>query len=67
MFNPETVPASTYMTSLEAAARSLKVEPIIAPIHGDAQIETAPALNNAPAGFPAAGAAIYSWPYGGIQ
>ena len=29
------------MPSLEIAARSLKVEPIIAPVHGDAEIETA--------------------------
>src|SRR6201997_2768944 len=31
MFNPDTAPASTYMPSLETAARSLKGEPIIAP------------------------------------
>jgi putative ABC transport system substrate-binding protein len=41
MFNPEAVTASTFMTSVEAAARSLKVEPIIASVHGDAEIETA--------------------------
>jgi ABC-type uncharacterized transport system substrate-binding protein len=29
------------MPSLETAARSLKVEPIIAPVHGDVEIETA--------------------------
>ena len=29
------------MTSFETAARSLKVEPIIAPVHGDVEIETA--------------------------
>ena len=29
------------MPSLETAARSLKVEPIIAPVHSDAEIETA--------------------------
>jgi putative ABC transport system substrate-binding protein len=34
-------PASTYMPSLETAARSLRVEPIIAPIHSDVEIETA--------------------------
>jgi putative ABC transport system substrate-binding protein len=33
--------ASIYMPSLETAARSLKVEPIIAHIHSDAEIETA--------------------------
>ena len=41
MFNPDTAIASTYMPSLETAARSLKVEPIIAHIHSDAEIETA--------------------------
>jgi putative ABC transport system substrate-binding protein len=40
MFNPDTAP-SAYMPSLETAARSLKVEPIIAHIHSDAEIETA--------------------------
>jgi putative ABC transport system substrate-binding protein len=37
MFNPDTATASTFMPSLETAARSLKVAPIIAPIHGDAE------------------------------
>jgi putative ABC transport system substrate-binding protein len=41
MFNPDTVTASAYMPSLETAARSLKVDPIIAHIHSDAEIETA--------------------------
>jgi len=41
MFNPDTAPTSTYMPSLETAARSLKVEPIIAPIHSDKEIEEA--------------------------
>jgi putative ABC transport system substrate-binding protein len=41
MFNPDTALASTYMPSLETAARSLKVEPIIAHIHSDAEIEAA--------------------------
>jgi putative ABC transport system substrate-binding protein len=41
MFNPDTSPASAYMPSLETAARSLKVAPIIAPVHSDAEIETA--------------------------
>ena len=41
MFNPDTAPASTYMPSLETAARSLKVTPIPAPVHSDAEIETA--------------------------
>ena len=41
MFNPDTAPAPTYMPSLETAAQSLKVVPIIAPVHDDAEIETA--------------------------
>jgi putative ABC transport system substrate-binding protein len=41
MFNPDTAPVSTYMPSLEAAARSLKVALIIAPVHDDLEIETA--------------------------
>jgi putative ABC transport system substrate-binding protein len=40
MFNPDTAPVSVYMPSLETAARSLKVEPIIAPVHTDGEIET---------------------------
>jgi putative ABC transport system substrate-binding protein len=38
MFNPDTAPV--HMPSFEAAARSLKVVPIIAPVHSDAEIET---------------------------
>jgi putative tryptophan/tyrosine transport system substrate-binding protein len=41
MFNPDTAPASAYMPSLEAAARSLKVDAITAPVHDDVEIETA--------------------------
>jgi putative ABC transport system substrate-binding protein len=41
MFNPDTAVASAFMPSLETAARSLKVEPTIAHIHSDAEIETA--------------------------
>ena len=41
MFNPDTAPASVHVPSFETAARSLKVVPIIAPIHSDAEIETA--------------------------
>src|SRR5262249_43123930 len=41
MFNPDTFAASPYVPSFEMAARSLKVVPIIAPVHGDAEIETA--------------------------
>jgi putative ABC transport system substrate-binding protein len=41
MFNPDINPFSPYVTSFETAVRSLKVEPIIAPVHSDAEIETA--------------------------
>jgi putative ABC transport system substrate-binding protein len=41
MFNPDLPGPPTYMPSLETAARSLKVMPIIAPVHSDAEIETA--------------------------
>jgi len=44
MFNPDTSPISymsTLMPSFEAAARSLNVVPIIAPVHSDVDIETA--------------------------
>jgi putative tryptophan/tyrosine transport system substrate-binding protein len=41
MFNPDTAPVSVYIPSFEMAARSLKVVPITAPIHDDAEIETA--------------------------
>jgi putative ABC transport system substrate-binding protein len=41
MFNPDLAPVSAYMPSLETAARSLKVEPVIAPVHSDLEIETA--------------------------
>jgi putative ABC transport system substrate-binding protein len=41
MFNPDTAPVLAYMPSFETAARSLKVEPIIAPVHSDAEIEAA--------------------------
>jgi putative ABC transport system substrate-binding protein len=41
MFNPDTTPPSLYVASFETAAHSLKVVPIIAPVHSDAEIETA--------------------------
>ena len=41
MFKPDTAVASAFMPSLETAARSLRVEPIIAHIHSDPEIETA--------------------------
>jgi putative ABC transport system substrate-binding protein len=40
-FNPDTVTASAYMPTFEMAARSLKVEPITAPVHNEVEIETA--------------------------
>jgi putative ABC transport system substrate-binding protein len=39
MFNPDAAIASTFMPSLETAARSLKVVPITAPARSDAEIE----------------------------
>jgi putative ABC transport system substrate-binding protein len=51
MFNPDTAPVSTYMPSFETAARSLKIEPIIATVHSDEEIETAiTALGREPQG-----------------
>jgi putative ABC transport system substrate-binding protein len=41
MFNPDTTLVSTFMSSLEAAARSLKVDPMPAPVRSDVEIETA--------------------------
>jgi putative ABC transport system substrate-binding protein len=42
MFNPDTSPiTSTFLPSFETAARSLKVAPIAAPVHGDLEIEMA--------------------------
>jgi putative ABC transport system substrate-binding protein len=41
MFNPDTATASIFMPSFETAARSLKVVPIRARVHGDAEIEAA--------------------------
>jgi putative tryptophan/tyrosine transport system substrate-binding protein len=41
MFNPDTANPSSYMPYIETAARSLKIVPIIAPVHADAEIETA--------------------------
>jgi ABC transporter substrate binding protein len=41
MFNPDTTPGggSYHLTAFEAAARSLQVEPVIAPVRSDAEIE----------------------------
>jgi putative ABC transport system substrate-binding protein len=41
VFDPDTAPISTFMPFIETAARSLKVELITAPVHSDAEIETA--------------------------
>ena len=41
MFNPDLAPVSAYMPSFEMAARSLKVESIIAPVQSDVEIEMA--------------------------
>jgi putative ABC transport system substrate-binding protein len=41
MFTPDISSASYFMPSFETAARSLKVEAIIAPVHDEAEIETA--------------------------
>jgi putative ABC transport system substrate-binding protein len=41
MFNPDTTPVSAYMPSFEAAARSLGIVAIAAPVHSDAEIKTA--------------------------
>jgi len=42
MFNPDVAPqrGAYYLPSFEAAARSLKVEPITIPVHSDAEVET---------------------------
>jgi putative tryptophan/tyrosine transport system substrate-binding protein len=42
MFNPDTTPGGGlyYLPAFEAGARSLKVEPIVAPVRSDAEIET---------------------------
>jgi putative ABC transport system substrate-binding protein len=51
MFNPDTGPVSTFVPSFETAARSLKVEPIVAPVHTDLEIEMAIlALGSEPGG-----------------
>jgi putative ABC transport system substrate-binding protein len=51
MFNPDLGGASVSMPSFETAARPLKVEPVIAPVHGDGEIETTiTALGREPGG-----------------
>jgi putative ABC transport system substrate-binding protein len=51
MFNPDTAPASSYMSSFETAARSLKIVPMTATVHGDVEIDSAiNALEGEPGG-----------------
>jgi putative ABC transport system substrate-binding protein len=51
MFNPDIAAATAYMPSVETAAGSLKVVPIITPVHSDGEIETAIiALGHEPGG-----------------
>jgi putative tryptophan/tyrosine transport system substrate-binding protein len=51
MGNPDTAPVSAIMPSFEAAARSLKIVQIFAPVHSDAEIEAATiALGREPRG-----------------
>jgi putative ABC transport system substrate-binding protein len=51
MFNPDSANGSTFMPSLETAARSLKIVSITAPVHSDAEIKTAIiALGSEPGG-----------------
>jgi putative ABC transport system substrate-binding protein len=56
MFNPDTAPTSAYVRSLETAARSLKVVPIMAPVHDEAEIE--PAIRAALGGEPGGGLVV---------
>ena len=46
MFNPDTAPGGGlhFLPSFNAAARSLNVRPVAAPVHSDAEIETAIAM-----------------------
>jgi putative ABC transport system substrate-binding protein len=51
MFNPDTSPPSLYVPSFETAAGLLKIEPIVAPVRSDGEIETAiVALGREPGG-----------------
>jgi putative tryptophan/tyrosine transport system substrate-binding protein len=40
MFNPDTTAPSVYMPPFETVARSLKLVPIVAPVHSDVEIKT---------------------------
>ena len=59
MFNPDTS-AMYYVPSFEAAARALKVVPIIKPVHSDVEIETA--INDL-GGEPGGGLVVLSDPF----
>ena len=60
MFDPDSSPVSAHLPAFEAAARSLKVEPIIAPVHSDAEIKaTIIALGREPGG----GLVVISGPF----
>jgi putative ABC transport system substrate-binding protein len=51
MFNPDTARVSTFMPSIETATRLFNVVPIVAPVHGEVEIETAMiALGREPGG-----------------
>ena len=53
MFNPDTGGASIFTPYIETVVRSLKLVPIIAPVHSDVEIETAIiALGREPGGGP---------------
>jgi putative ABC transport system substrate-binding protein len=64
MFNPDTAPVSALVPSFEAEARSLKVAPIMAPVHSDIEIETAIiALGREPGG----GLVVMPGPFGPVH
>jgi putative ABC transport system substrate-binding protein len=63
LFNPDTAPGrgSYYLPSFEAAAKTLKVEPIAAPVHTDAEIEKVIAsLGREPGGGLVAGGDVFT-------
>jgi putative ABC transport system substrate-binding protein len=41
LFNPDTTPVSLYMPSFQTAAQSLKIAPVVVPVHSDGEIEAA--------------------------
>jgi putative ABC transport system substrate-binding protein len=66
MFNPDTAPVSAYMPSFETAARSLKIETIIAPVHDDLEIEMAiTALGREPRGGLVVMPDVFTFPHRG--